>query len=158
MKMVQNCYNNVVKYLLPLYSFNYIISNDVIQFVGAYSYCPYIPLLDKLFILYRIIDKEKSERLDLPNTFKKEIVTISNETMLIVVLNKPDTFYYDWECLVNGEFDNISYECQKRILNSDINKYNKKLIYETFHSFTNRTIRQSSINKERVGFNEMLTW
>lgn len=158
MKMVQNCYNNVVKYLLPLYSFNYIISNDVIQFVGAYSYCPYIPLLDKLFILYRIIDKEKSERLDLPNTFKKEIVTISNETMLIVVLNKPDTFYYDWECLVNGEFDNISYECQKRILNSDINKYNKKLIYETFHSFTNRTIRQSSINKEYVGFNEMLTW
>lgn len=158
MKMVQNCYNNVVKYLLPLYSFNYIISNDVIQFVGAYSYCPYIPLLDKLFILYRIIDKEKSERLDLPNTFKKEIVTISNETMLIVVLNKPDTFYYDWEYLVNGEFDNISYECQKRILNSDINKYNKKLIYETFHSFTNRTIRQSSINKERVGFNEMLTW
>jgi hypothetical protein len=156
--MVQNCYNNVVKYLLPLYSFNYIISNDVIQFVGAYSYCPYIPLLDKLFILYRIIDKEKSERLDLPNTFKKEIVTISNETMLIVVLNKPDTFYYDWECLVNGEFDNISYECQKRILNSDINKYNKKLIYETFHSFTNRTIRQSSINKEYVGFNEMLTW
>lgn len=158
MKMAQNCYNNVVKYLLPLYSFNYIISNDVIQFVGAYSYCPYIPLLDKLFILYRIIDKEKSERLDLPNTFKKEIVTISNETMLIVVLNKPDTFCYDWECLVNGEFDNISYECQKRILNSDINKYNKKLIYETFHSFTNRTIRQSSINKEYVGFNEMLTW
>lgn len=153
-----NYYNNVVKYLLPLYNFDYIISDNVIQFVGAYNYCPYFPFLDKLFILYKIQDEDKLEKINLPNIFKKEIVTISNETMLIVILNKPETFNYDWEYLINGEFDEVSYECQKRILNSDINKYSKKLIYETFHGFVNRTIRQSSINKECIGFNEMLTW
>lgn len=156
----QKCYNNVVKFLLPLYDYNYIINDDVIEFVGAYNYCPYYPTpeWDKLFILYNILDKSKAKNITLPNQTNKDFVTINNKPMLIVMLDKPQKYSRDWNYIIESKFKEISYEGKQKILKSKINENISDLLFDTLHEFPNRRLNQSCINKEKFGLDETLNW
>lgn len=155
----KSIYNNTLRYLLPLYDYNFILNDSVIEYMGAYSYCPHIPLLDKLIVLYKVKNSVEARNKTFPNLYLKQFFEKEDNLFMVIVLNQPDEYKYDWEHIINAEFGDISWKCKNRILNSSINKDNKKFISEIFCNFTNHSISQRSMNNMHIfGINEMLNW
>ena len=88
MMMERKVCNCTVNFLLPLYDFDYYIENDVIDFVGAYSYCPYYPYPNTITILYEVKDKVLAQ-------LKRHDINISYDELSKRLMISNDD-YYRW--------------------------------------------------------------
>lgn len=158
MMMERKVCNCTVNFLLPLYDFDYYIENNVIDFVGAYSYCPYYPYPNTITILYEVKDKVLADKIAFPDLFIKEYVIIDDEEMLLLVLNRPKQFEYEFNLILDSNFKELSWECKNKIIDSKIHKNDYKLIIESLGQFYNRTLRQNSYKADKFGTKDILNW
>lgn len=120
----QKFYNNSKRYLLPLYNFNYEIENNIIVFLGAFTECPYYYNCVKqyFYILYKVYNLEEARKLNLPNIYKTEFISIENIDYMIIILDIPNKFKNDWNLILLGKVDEISYEASNKIQSAYFDK------------------------------------
>ena len=120
----QKFYNNTKRYLLPLYDYDYQINNSIIEFLGAFCECPYFYDIRKqyLHILYKVLNIEEAKKINLPDTFKIEFIVVNEINYMIIVLNVPSKFKNDWNLIILGKLDEISYCASNKIQSAYFDK------------------------------------
>ena len=139
--------------LSPLYDFNFEFNSNL-SLIGFYNYCPELPYTNKLIVLYEVINKKGADNILFPFLFKKEFIL--NDSYLIVLLNIPKKYTYDYELLIEGDFDNISMDCKYKILNASNNASIKYFLQEILSNSVNLSLKQNSINCFKFGIKDML--
>ena len=114
--------------LLPLYDFDYEISNDQINYIGVFKYCPYYPSHEGIYVVYEL--KKNEEVTNLPHCITTEKITKCNKNYLVCLLSPPKNYLIDWPSLTKCDFVNVSWDCKYKIINS--NKFFGRHIFNFF--------------------------
>ena len=150
-------YNNTYRYLLPLYDFDYEISNDQINYIGVFKYCPYYPSHEGIYVVYEL--KKNEEVTNLPHCITTEKITKRNKNYLVCLLSPPKNYLIDWPSLTKCDFVNVSWDCKYKIINSKINKNIKDFIVEPLCNYSNYSFSQTSKNiLTNFNSSDILNW
>lgn len=118
----QKIYNNTYKYLMPLYDYNFNINNESLEHLGCFIwYSNASTVIDKTYVLYKILDKQKIENISFPMQHSYEFINRDDNLFLLLTLDMPDKFKYDRELMLKGRFKDISSEARFRIISKSDN-------------------------------------